>query len=76
VLLYYAIANAAAWTLEPEGRGHQVLRRKSIAFLGLVGCLVLAFLLPISSVLVGAAVVAIGAAAYAVSAPGRPGGGS
>ena len=76
VLVYYAIANASAWTLEPEGRRHQTLRRKSISLLGLVGCLVLAFLLPISSVLVGAAVVAIGAAAYVVSAPGRPASGS
>jgi APA family basic amino acid/polyamine antiporter len=76
VLVYYAIANASAWTLEPEGRRHQTLRRKSISLLGLVGCLVLAFLLPISSVLVGAAVVAIGAAAYVVSAPGRPASGT
>jgi APA family basic amino acid/polyamine antiporter len=56
VLLYYAIANASAWTLG----------RKVIPALGFVGCLVLAFLLPISSVVVGAAVVALGAAAYAV----------
>jgi APA family basic amino acid/polyamine antiporter len=76
VLMYYAIANAAAWTLEPEGRRHQALRRKSIAFLGLVGCVVLAFLLPISSVLVGAAVVVVGAAAYVVSAGGSPASGS
>jgi APA family basic amino acid/polyamine antiporter len=76
VLVYYAIANASAWTLEPEGRRHQTLRGKSISLLGLVGCLVLAFLLPISTVLVGAAVVAIGAAAYVVSAPGRPASGS
>jgi APA family basic amino acid/polyamine antiporter len=62
VLLYYAIANASAFTLG----------RKVIPAIGFVGCLVLAFLLPISSVLVGAAVVAIGAAAYVVSAPGRP----
>ena len=66
VLLYYAIANAAAWTLEPEGRRHQALRRKSIPLIGLIGCLVLAVLLPISSVLVGAAVVAVGALAYGV----------
>jgi APA family basic amino acid/polyamine antiporter len=72
VLLYYAIANASAWTLAPEGRRHRALRRKSMAFLGLLGCLVLAFSLPISSVLVGAVVVAIGAAAYVVTAPGRP----
>jgi len=56
VLLYYAIANASAWTLG----------RKVIPAIGLAGCLMLAFLLPISSVLVGAAVVAVGAGAYAV----------
>jgi APA family basic amino acid/polyamine antiporter len=64
VLLYYAIANASAWTLEPEGRRHQALGRKVIPAIGLAGCLLLAFLLPVSSVAVGAAVVAIGAAAY------------
>jgi basic amino acid/polyamine antiporter, APA family len=56
VLLYYAIANASAWTLG----------RKVIPAVGLAGCLLLAFLLPLTSVLVGAAVVAVGAAAYAV----------
>jgi len=66
VLLYYAIANASAWTLG----------RKVIPVIGFVGCLLLAFLLPISSVLVGAAVVTIGAAAYVVTAPGRPASGS
>jgi basic amino acid/polyamine antiporter, APA family len=64
VLLYYAIANASAWTLEPEGWRHQALRRKSIPFFGLIGCLLLAFSLPLSSVLVGAAVVLVGAVAY------------
>jgi APA family basic amino acid/polyamine antiporter len=54
VLLYYAIANASAFTLG----------RKVVPTLGFVGCLLLAFLLPISSVLVGAAVVAVGALAY------------
>jgi APA family basic amino acid/polyamine antiporter len=56
VLMYYAIANASAFTLG----------RRVIPTIGLFGCLVLAFLQPISSVLVGAAVVAIGAAAYGV----------
>jgi APA family basic amino acid/polyamine antiporter len=56
VLLYYAIANASAMTL----------RGKVIPLAGLVGCVVLAFSLPVSSVLTGAAVVAIGAAAYVV----------
>src|SRR5882757_7342644 len=66
VLLYYAIANASAFTLG----------RRVIPSIGFVSCLLLAFLLPVSSVLVGAAVVAIGAAAYVVSAPGRPASGS
>ncbi|MGA5543919.1 APC family permease [Mycobacterium sp. NPDC051198] len=54
VLLYYAIANAAAWTLG----------RRVIPALGLVGCLVLAFSLPLASVLAGLAVVALGAVIY------------
>jgi APA family basic amino acid/polyamine antiporter len=54
VLLYYAIANASAWTLG----------RRVIPAIGLIGCLLLAILLPISSVAVGAAVVAVGAVAY------------
>jgi APA family basic amino acid/polyamine antiporter len=54
VLLYYAIANASAMTL----------RGKVIPVVGLIGCVVLAFSLPVSSVLTGVAVVAIGGAAY------------
>ena len=56
VLVYYAIANASAITLG----------RKLIPAVGLAGCLLLAVLLPISSVLVGTGVVLIGAVAYAV----------
>jgi APA family basic amino acid/polyamine antiporter len=47
------------------------LRGKVIPVAGLVGCVVLAFSLPVSSVLTGAAVVAIGAAAYGLRR--RPG---
>ncbi|MEN3540349.1 APC family permease [Microbispora sp. ZYX-F-249] len=62
VLVYYAVANAAAWTLGPEeGRPPRV-----VPALGLAGCLVLAFALPLSSVLSGAAVLAAGAVVYAV----------
>ncbi|MFH9202114.1 APC family permease [Streptomyces anulatus] len=62
VLAYYAIANASAWTLAPdEGRP-----ARAIPVLGLAGCLVLAFALPVSSVIRGAAVLALGAAAYGV----------
>ncbi|CAL9337947.1 putative transporter [Streptomyces sp. enrichment culture] len=62
VLAYYAVANASAWTLSPdEGRPARV-----IPAVGLAGCLALAFALPASSVIWGAAVLALGAAAYGV----------
>lgn len=54
VLLYYAIANAAAWTL-----GARV-----VPTAGLVGCLLLAVLLPPAAVVAGACVVLVGALAY------------
>jgi APA family basic amino acid/polyamine antiporter len=54
VLLYYAIANASAWTLGA----------KVIPAIGLAGCLLLAFSLPLASVLVGAGVLLIGALTY------------
>jgi len=54
VLLYYAIANASAWTL-----GHRV-----IPAVGLTGCVVLAVLLPLPSVIAGSCVVLVGALAY------------
>ncbi|GAA1915736.1 APC family permease [Streptomyces sodiiphilus] len=60
VLVYYAIANASAWTLTPgEGRPPRV-----VPAVGLAGCLILAFALPPASVLSGAAVLAAGAAFY------------
>ncbi|GAA3516788.1 APC family permease [Actinocatenispora rupis] len=62
VLAYYATANASAWTLAPE-EGRPV---RLVPALGLAGCLVLAFALPLPSVLAGAAVLAAGAALYAV----------
>ncbi|WP_328324272.1 MULTISPECIES: APC family permease [unclassified Streptomyces] len=62
VLAYYAVANASAWTLtENEGRPNRL-----VPAVGLAGCLVLAFALPVSSVVSGAAVLAFGAAAYGV----------
>jgi APA family basic amino acid/polyamine antiporter len=59
VLLYYAVANASAWTLDSS------VRRRVTPALGLLGCLVLAFYLPSGSVLAGAAVAALGAALFA-----------
>jgi APA family basic amino acid/polyamine antiporter len=56
VLVYYAIANVSALTL----------RGKVISTAGLIGCVLLAFSLPVASVLTGLAVVALGALAYAI----------
>ncbi|MFB7479038.1 amino acid permease, partial [Streptomyces anulatus] len=51
-----------AWTLTPdEGRP-----AGAIPVLGLAGCLVLAFALPVSSVIWGSSVLALGAAVYAL----------
>jgi APA family basic amino acid/polyamine antiporter len=61
VLAYYAIANAAAATLSAdEGRPPRV-----IPIAGLAGCLLLAFTLPVTSVVAGAIVLAAGALVYA-----------
>ncbi|MEU8915362.1 APC family permease [Streptomyces nigrescens] len=65
VLAYYAIANASAWTLAlAEGGPPRIIPVAGLA--GLAGCLVLAFSLPLTSVLSGAAVLVCGAAAYGV----------
>ncbi|HTM85534.1 MAG TPA: amino acid permease, partial [Mycobacterium sp.] len=62
VLIYYAIANASAWTLRPEqGRPPRI-----VPLTGLLGCLVIAFALPLPSILSGTAVLAAGAAAYGI----------
>ncbi|MFI1306426.1 APC family permease [Streptomyces sioyaensis] len=62
VLAYYALANASAWTLTPaEGRPARL-----VPVVGTAGCLALAFALPPASVLWGAVVLAVGAAAYGV----------
>jgi len=62
VLLYYAIANAAAWTLELERRRWP----KAVAALGLMGCVVIAVTLPLVAVLGGTALLMCGAAIYLV----------
>ncbi|AQT78502.1 transporter [Mycolicibacterium litorale] len=60
VLVYYAIANASAWTLGPS------LARRAVAALGVVGCAVLAVALPTAAVASGVAVLALGALIYAL----------
>jgi APA family basic amino acid/polyamine antiporter len=62
VLVYYAVANAAAWTLSAaEGRPPRL-----IPITGLVGCIVVAFALPVTSVLAGLVMFGVGVAAYGV----------
>jgi APA family basic amino acid/polyamine antiporter len=56
VLLYYAVANASAWTQDAEHRRWSRFWQG----LGLAGCLVLAFTLPLGSVLAGILVLAVG----------------
>ncbi|MEU5937691.1 APC family permease [Micromonospora sp. NPDC047548] len=64
VLVYYAIANASALTLGRDPA--RKLPVQLLAALGLVGCLLLAVGLPLTSVLAGFGVLALGAAWYAV----------
>jgi APA family basic amino acid/polyamine antiporter len=56
VLVYYAIANASAWTLG----------EKVVPTLGVVGCICVAVALPLQSVISGAAVLLAGALVYLV----------
>ncbi|MFJ8021265.1 APC family permease [Streptomyces sp. NPDC096311] len=60
VLAYYAVANASAWTLSTAPAA------RLVPVVGLVGCVTLAFALPALSVVVGAAVLGVGVAAYGV----------
>lgn len=69
VLAYYAVANASAWTLTAdEGRPPRI-----VPAVGFLGCLVLAFTLPGSSVLAGSALLVLGAAIWGIRrvAPSR-----
>jgi APA family basic amino acid/polyamine antiporter len=62
VLCYYAIANASALTLTRAENAPP----KALPAVGVAGCLVLALALPFTSVLIGAAVLALGALVYLV----------
>ncbi|ASU83906.1 amino acid permease [Nocardiopsis gilva YIM 90087] len=64
VLVYYTIANASALRLGPEENRPPLL----VPVVGLAGCVVLAFSLPLTSVISGAAVLAVGAAVWLVRA--------
>lgn len=67
VLTYYAITNAAALSLEPEQRRWP----RAMPIGGLLGCLSLAFTLPVISVVGGTLVLGLGALVYAIRLPGR-----
>ncbi|WP_100448605.1 APC family permease [Glycomyces xiaoerkulensis] len=58
VLVYYAVTNASATTLDP---------RAPLPWIGLAGCLLIAASLPLESVLSGLAVFAIGAVWYLIA---------
>jgi APA family basic amino acid/polyamine antiporter len=61
VLVYYAVANASAFTLAPQVRRWPAW----VPVLGVAGCVALAFSLPLTTLAAGAILFAIGAALYA-----------
>jgi APA family basic amino acid/polyamine antiporter len=68
VLIYYAIANAAAFT--QTGAQRRWPRFLNVA--GLLGCLLLVVTLPIQAVLAGVGMFAVGLAGWLLAARGRP----
>ena len=71
VLVYYAIANASAWTLTPAQRRWP----RGISAIGFVGCLVVAASLPTASIVGGVVLFATGGAIWwAKQAQARGGG--
>jgi basic amino acid/polyamine antiporter, APA family len=62
VLLYYAVTNASALRLSRDERRWP----RAIAGLGLAGCVVLAFSLPLASVIAGTVVLLVGACMHAL----------
>ena len=67
VLLYYAVANASAYTQDAEHRRWP----RPVQVLGLAGCLVLVATLPRTSVVAGLAVFAVGVAVRLVATRAR-----
>jgi APA family basic amino acid/polyamine antiporter len=66
VLVYYAVANASAFTQPAADRRWP----RPLQVIGLLGCLALAFSLPLTSVLAGLAALAGGLLGRAVSQRG------
>jgi APA family basic amino acid/polyamine antiporter len=69
VLVYYAVTNASAWTLEASQRRWP----RWTAAAGVAGCLLLALMLPAKSVLAGGTVLVAGALVFAVQHRRRAG---
>lgn len=67
VLLYYLVADVAAWTQGPEHRRYP----RALAVLGALGCLTLVVNLPVGSVVAGSAVLAAGLLLRAVTRAAR-----
>lgn len=63
VLTYYAITNASALTLQPEQRRWP----RSVAAIGLAGCLTLIVTLPADAVITGVLALAVGATTWIVT---------
>ena len=62
VLVYYAVTNASALTLRADQRRYP----RAVAVVGLLGCVLLAATLPLTSVALGVAVLAAGSIVFAV----------
>ncbi|XVX21732.1 APC family permease [Actinomycetota bacterium] len=58
VLVYYAIANASAFSLDRRPRA------RIVPALGLIGCLAIAAVLPVTAVVVGLGILVVGAAVF------------
>jgi APA family basic amino acid/polyamine antiporter len=67
VLTYYAVTNAAAWTLSPVERRWP----RTLSIVGFLGCVTLGITLPARSALGGAIVLSLGAAVYLLRHRGR-----
>jgi APA family basic amino acid/polyamine antiporter len=63
VLLYYAIANASAFTQSGEQRRWP----RALNVIGCIGCVILVAALPLSAIAVGSAVLAVGLLARVVA---------
>ena len=67
VLVYYAVANASAFTQPPRDRRWP----RALQVVGVLGCLVLAATLPGTAVLAGLGVLAVGVGGRALAQRGR-----